>query len=216
MPRGISASVAFITIALIGPPAFVVVTRLVFGISPPLATQVWLQIAYCALTMAFVWMAVGAGRLPLSSLGLRRPTLSTAVLAAVLLALTLFVLPALTSPLVDRLGSGRRDLAVRELAALPVWFRLMLAVTGGAIEETLYRGYAFGRLEAMTKSRWRAGVIVVVVFTLAHLPLWGVVYSLVAVLPFSVVMTAAYAWRRDLLANSTAHSLGLVVGLLRI
>ena len=33
---------------------------------------------------------------------------------------------------------------------------------------------------------------------------------------FSVVMTAAYAWRRDLLANSTAHSLGLVAGLLRI
>ena len=57
---------------------------------------------------------------------------------------------------------------------------------------------------------------VVVAFTLAHIPPWGTVYSVIAVLPFSVLMTAVYAWRRDLVANSAAHSAALLVGLLTI
>jgi membrane protease YdiL (CAAX protease family) len=105
---------------------------------------------------------------------------------------------------------------VRELAVLPVWFRVAAALMGGAIEETLYRGYAVGRLEALTGRRRLAVAIVVAVFTLSHVPLWGIVFSLVAVLPFSALMTAAYAWRRDLLANSAAHSATLLAGLLTI
>jgi len=192
------------------------VSRTFFGASPPLVTQYWLQLAYCGFAIGFVWTALRLERLPVSSIGLRRPTLGTVALAAALFLVTLFVLPMATDPLVEWLGAERRDSAVRELAMLPVWFRVATALTGGAIEETLYRGYAFGRLDALTGRRWLAGVTVVAVFTLAHVPLWGLVYSLIAVLPFSVLMTAAYAWRRDLVANSAAHCAGLLVGLLTI
>jgi membrane protease YdiL (CAAX protease family) len=149
-------------------------------------------------------------------MGLRRPTLATILLAASLAVVVLFVFPIVTAPLVEWAGPDRLNAGVRELSVLPVWFRIWLAVAGGVIEETLYRGYAFGRLEGLTRSRWFAGATVVVVFTLAHIPPWGIVYSLSAVLPFSVLMTAAYAWRRDLLANSAAHSAALLVGLLTI
>jgi membrane protease YdiL (CAAX protease family) len=216
MPTGIAANVAFITMALIGPPAFVLFTRQAFGAAAPLGTQVWLQVAYCLLALGFVWTAMRRQQLTLSSIGLRRPTPGTAALAAALALLTLFVLPIVTEPLVDWLGAERRESAVRELAVLPVWFRLAVALTGGAIEETLYRGYAVGRLEALAGHRWLAGATVVAVFTVAHVPLWGLVYSLIAVLPFSALMTAAYLWRRDLLANSAAHSAALVVGVLSI
>ena len=216
MPPGIAVNVAFLTIALIGPPAFVVLTRGVFGPAPSLRTQVWLQAAYCALALGFVWVAMHRQQLTLSSIGVRRPTLGTAALAVALLAVALFVLPMVTDPLVEWLGAERRDSVVRELAVLPIWFRVAAALTGGVIEETLYRGYAVGRLEALTGRRWLAGAMVVAVFTLAHVPLWGMVFSLVAILPFSAVMTGAYLWRRDLLANSAAHSAGLLVGLLRI
>ena len=155
-------------------------------------------------------------QLTLSSMGLRRPTIGTVALAAALFVVTLFLLPLVTEPLVAWLGAERRDSAVRELAALPVWFRVATGLMGGAIEETLYRGYAVGRLEALTGRRGLAGAIVVAVFTLAHVPLWGIVFSVVAILPFSALMTAAYVWRRDLLANSAAHIAALLVGLLTI
>ena len=216
MPTGIAANVSFIAIALIGPPAFVGVTGQVFGAAPPLGTQVWLQAAYGVLAVAFVWMAMRQQQLTLSSMGLRRPTIGTVALAAALFVVTLFLLPLVTEPLVEWLGAERRDSAVRELAALPVWFRVATGLMGGAIEETLYRGYAVGRLEALTGRRGLAGAIVVAVFTLAHVPLWGIVFSVVAILPFSALMTAAYVWRRDLLANSAAHIAALLVGLLTI
>lgn len=216
MPTGIAANVAFIIGALIGPPAFVVSTRATFGPAPALGTQVWLQGAYCVLALGFVWMAMRRQQLTLSSIGLRRPRLGTVALAAALLLLTTLVLPMVTDPLVEWLGAERRDNVVRELAVLPVWFRIATALMGGAIEETLYRGYAVGRLEALTGRRWLAGAVVVVVFTLAHVPLWGIVFSLIAVLPFSALMTGAYLWRRDLVANSAAHGATLLVGLLTI
>lgn len=216
MPTGIAANVAFLTIALIGPPAFVIFTRQAFGAAPAFATQVWLQAAYGVLAVGFVWMAMRQQQLTLSSIGLRRPTIGTVALAAALCVVALFVLPMVTDPLIEWLGADRRNSVVGELAVLPVWFRIATALMGGAIEETLYRGYAVGRLEALTGRRWLAGAIVVVVFTLAHVPLWGIVFSLIAILPFSALMTAAYVWRRDLLANSAAHSAALLVGLMTI
>ena len=219
MPPGVAVKVlhvALVATALLGAPVFVVLTRGIFGASPPLRTQVWLQVAYCVLAVGLVWTAMRLQKLSLSSIGLRRPTLATVLLAATLAVVVLLVLPIVTAPLVKWAGPDRLNAGVRELSVLPVWFRIWLAVAGGVIEETLYRGYAFGRLEGLTRSRWFAGAIVVVVFTLAHISPWGTVYSLIAVLPFSVLMTAAYAWRRDLLANSAAHSAALLVGLLTI
>jgi membrane protease YdiL (CAAX protease family) len=53
-------------------------------------------------------------------------------------------------------------------------------------------------------------------FGLAHVPAWGLGVALGADLPFGIVMTLFYLWRRDLLANILAHSAGLVVGLLTV
>ena len=54
------------------------------------------------------------------------------------------------------------------------------------------------------------------VFTLAHVPAWGLGFALAADLPFGIAMTLFYLWKRDLLANSLAHSAGMVVGLLAV
>jgi hypothetical protein len=50
----------------------------------------------------------------------------------------------------------------------------------------------------------------------AHVPAWGRGPALGADLPFGVVMTLFYLWRRDLAANALAHSPGLLVSLLTI
>ena len=85
-----------------------------------------------------------------------------------------------------------------------------MGATSGAVEEFLYRGYATERLGALTGSRGVGAGLATLGFALAHVPAWGLGFALTADLPFGIVMTAFYLWRRDLLANMLAHSAGLV------
>ena len=154
-------------------------------------------------------------RLPLQSIGVRRPDRST-VATVVLLWLALQALSAITAPLVAALDTGGHEAGLRELVAMPVWFRVLVGLMGGVIEEMLYRGYAIERLATITGRRRLAGAISAVAFGLAHVPMWGLTFALVAVLPMGVVMTIFYLWRRDLLANAFVHSAGLVVAILTL
>jgi len=51
---------------------------------------------------------------------------------------------------------------------------------------------------------------------LARVPAWGVSFALAADLPFGILMTIFYLWRRDLPANMLAHASVLVVQMLTI
>jgi membrane protease YdiL (CAAX protease family) len=113
----------------------------------------------------------------------------------------LYLLPVITTPLVNALGSGGVEGGLRRLAHLPPWFRIVLAVTGGAVEETLYRGYAVERLATITGRPWLGGAIAAAAFALAHVPGWGVGFALGADLPFGIAMTLFYLWRRDLVTS---------------
>ena len=210
------ATAIALLLALAGPPLFVVVSDRVFGESPSLVTQVVLQFLYCGLAAAVVWIVLCGERLPLRSIGLRRPDWSTLVTAVALCAVGFYVLPLMTTPLLNVLGSDHGQAGVRQLASLPVWFRVILGATGGVVEETLYRGYAVERLATITGRPWLGGTITVLAFALAHIPEWGVAFALGADLPFGIVMTLCYLWKRDLLANILAHSTGLVVAMLTI
>ena len=103
-----------------------------------------------------------------------------------------------------------------QLAAMPAWFRVVVGLTGGMIEEIFYRGYAIERLAIITGRAWLGGLISAVIFGLAHIPEWGLGFALAADMPFGLLMTAFYLWRRDLLANILAHSTGLVVAMLTV
>jgi hypothetical protein len=50
----------------------------------------------------------------------------------------------------------------------------------------------------------RAAVVVI---------MWGGVFAIAADLPMGMLMTFAYIWRRDLVANALAHSAGLLIGM---
>ncbi len=205
---------AFVFAAVAGPAMFVPAGEKLFGASPALGTQFAIQLVYCGLAAGLVAGALQVERLPLASIGIRWPGVSTWALAVIIFVCACFALPLLTTPLVRALGEEGVRAGVQRLAALPVWFRLMIAVTGGAIEETLYRGYAIERLAVLTGRRWLAGVMAALAFGMAHIPAWGSAFAIAADLPFGILMTAVYLWRRDLIANILAHSAALVVGLL--
>lgn len=106
-------------------------------------------------------------------------------------------------------GEGVEE-GIRQLAALPPWFRLFIGVTSGTVEELLYRGYAVERLAALTGRRSVGAGLATLGFAVAHVPAWGLNVALIGDLLFGILMTAFYLCRRDLVANMVAHSAGLV------
>lgn len=200
--------------ALVGPPLFVVVPNWLFGRSPALAIQVVLHILFCGLAALIVWVVMRREHLNLESIGVRRPNWSTLISAIVLWGLTMVLTPLISQPVLDTFGKNGLEAGVHELAVLPIWFRVMAGFTGGMVEEVLYRGYAIERLAVLTGRRWVAASVSAGIFGLAHIPMWGVAFSLGADLPFGIVMTIFYLWRRDLVANMMAHGGGLVVAML--
>jgi uncharacterized protein len=208
-----AAATAF---ALAGPPALVVVSRRLFGDAPPLGVQIALQLLFCGFAAAIVAFVVMGEQLPLSSIGVRRVTAATIASGLLVSAAALYVLPVLTRPLAAALRVGDLDARTAGLSALPGWFRVFIGITSGGVEETLYRGYAIERLSAMCGSRALGAAAATIAFGLAHVPYWGVRFSLAADLPFGIMMTLLYLWRRDLAANALAHAAALVVGLLSL
>jgi membrane protease YdiL (CAAX protease family) len=208
--RAITA--AGLLVALLGPPLFVIIPRWLAPEPRSLSTDVIIQVLYCGLVPLILWIVVHGERLPLRSIGLRRPDRHTLV-TALLLWVAVLVVSVATQPLVDAAGREGVDRGVRELLALPAWFRVVMGATGGVVEETLYRGYAIERLGTIVGRRWGGGAIAALVFGVVHAASWGWGFALTADLPFGIVMTAFYLWRRDLIANIAVHSTGLIASM---
>ena len=93
--------------------------------------------------------------------------------------------------------------------------RVVIVLTAGVFEETLFRGYALERLAAAFDSKWIAGGITVTLFTLAHFPAVGFQH-LLPIFIVSMLITLLYLWRRDLVVNMIAHMTIDGVGLLLV
>ena len=211
VPLSMSTAVGLL-VALAGPPTLVSASRRVFGDTPSLGVQTLLQFLFCGLALVVVLMVVRGERMPLRSIGVRRPDSSTVVTALMITAAGV-VLGLLTAPLVNAVGARESAAGVAKLAMWPAWFRLFVAATSGIVEETLYRGYAVERLTALSGRVWLGALIAIVGFGSAHIPFWGVGFALLVDLPYGVLLVLFYLWRRDLVANILAHSGGLIVSL---
>jgi membrane protease YdiL (CAAX protease family) len=208
-------TIVALLVALGGPPLFVLVPEKLFGPSPRLGVQFVLHVGYCGLILFIVWVVRTKERLPLSSIGIRTPNWATVGTGILIVYISVLLLPIITVQLQGALGADVQT-TTQQLAALPVWFRLILAVTGGIVEETLYRGYAIERIATISGQLWIGAAVSIIAFTLAHIPAWGWRFAIAADLPFALLATALYLWRRDLIANMIAHVIGLIVALLTL
>jgi len=205
-------TIAALLLALGGPPLLTIVSAKVLGESQSVVTLLPFDLLMWALLGVILVIVVFVERKPVSSIGLATPRWSTLAWGLLLALVVTFVLAPLVTAAMGRFGLPGYERGLRPLLALPAWYRVLLAVTAGAVEEPLYRGYAVERLAWLTGSYWRGGLIAVVAFGLAHIPGWGIGPALVALLA-GVVQTLFYVWKRDLLANIIAHAIGDIVGL---
>ncbi|HET9030938.1 MAG TPA: CPBP family intramembrane glutamic endopeptidase, partial [Candidatus Aquilonibacter sp.] len=144
-------------------------------------------------------------KLPLSSVGWRAPSLSSAgfgflgavVAFAGMAALYLYVIPHIDP------AYGAKSTA---LTALPLALKVEIVLRAAIFEELFYRGFMIERLSSILRWRWLAAAISWAVFTAAHLSYWG--WGSVLIAGFGgLVLTLLYLWRRDLSSNMIAHAL---------
>ena len=168
---------------------------------PPLAGQEAFWWSLATIVLLFI---LAMERRSLASVGFHRPTWKTLALGigggvAVLAfagSLVLFVLPIL--------HLKQNPATLSHMLATPYWYRVALVTRAAFCEELLVRGYGIERLQELTGSKWLAGAVTLVVFTLGHWS-YGTIAQLLVAAAAGFVLTVLFLWRRDLVANMIAH-----------
>lgn len=109
-----------------------------------------------------------------------------------------------TLPLVQALGLESTRTGLRTLAMFPTWVVVLIALTAGVTEEVLFRGYPIERLSELTGELWIGAAVTYVVFTAAHIPLWGVGGAL-QIGAWTLIVTVLYVRTRNLIACMVMH-----------
>lgn len=119
----------------------------------------------------------------------------------------------LTGPLLARLGLVTTSSGIGSIAQVPLVLRIAVALTAGITEEIIFRGYAIERLASLTGNVRLAGLLSWLLFTLVHLPAWGI-GGTIQIGVWAAVATALYVSRRNLPANIVMHTLNDAVAFL--
>jgi membrane protease YdiL (CAAX protease family) len=164
---------------------------------------------YWALVAATLVYVLRVERLPLASIGLRRPGFLDAAIGIAFAVVTVAGLAALYFVLFPILGLSEAQ-QIDQLSAAPGWWLAISVVRAGASEEVLFRGYPIERLQELTGSKLVALGLPWLVFTLAHAGSWGWTHVIVAGFG-GAMLTALYAWRRNLWVSMVVH--GLIDGI---
>jgi len=208
-PRLSPATLAGLLLALAGPPAAFIISTIFYGTEQTPARTVWGLVIHWINLAALVAVVLRAERQPLASIGLR-PLRWWTIPLGLLAGVAITVLAGFLS---KPLGLSSAPSFVTMLQSLPFATRLLVAVTAGIFEETLFRGYALERLATLLNNKWAAAAVTLAIFTLGHIPAVGLAY-LAPVLIVSTLITLLYLWRRDLVVNMIAHATVDGIGLL--
>lgn len=167
---------------------------------------------YVALVALVLWIAfVPAGLTP-EALGLRPLRWQSLAWGAALLAFFQYAYGPAVVLALRRLRLPGFEGGLAKMSGLPGWYLALAVLVGGTAEELLYRGYAIAQLEQLGAGVWLAALLPLVVFTLAHVPLWGLAPALTTFLGGGV-FTLFFLWQRDLAPNVIAHVATDLVGI---
>lgn len=125
------------------------------------------------------------------------------VMAGTGLGVVLFIIFGISTTVIQSLGLELNQEMAKLISSQSVPFLILLAVRAAVVEEVLFRGYAFERVNEITNSRILAGLLPLIVFTLAHIS-WGAGH-LVFVFIAGGLFTIIYSATRNLALVIIAH-----------
>jgi len=176
---------------------------LVVDIAEPAERAVVGYAVWWLLAGALLAVTLFAERRPVSSVGMKRPSLRLLGLAAVT-GVALSLLVPLVAVVLDAAGGGPSD--VTDVAADTVlWVLAAGVVTAAVTEEVVFRGYALERLMEWTGRRWLSAAMSLAVFVAIHVPGWSPAHVVGVVLPLGAALTGLYLWKRNLPFVITVH-----------
>jgi uncharacterized protein len=161
-----------------------------------------------------LWLTL-AERLPLSSIGFRRPTwrgVVIGILTGIVITAIMVVQFAVIIPLFH-LSTASIFARKQAIMSTPYWYRILLVLRAAVTEEILFRGYLIEKVRQLSRSTSLAVIVSVAAFTYAYLRGWGSV-QLISVSASGLVLALLYVWRRDLPSNMLAHFLADAAGFL--
>ena len=179
---------------------------------PGLARALAGEALYVALVAFVLWIAFAPAGLTPEALGLRPLRWQAVAWGAALLAFFQYVYGPVVVFALRRLRVRGFEGGLEKMSGLPLWYLVLAVSVGGTAEELLYRGYAIAQLEQLGAGVWIAALLPLVVFTLAHVPLWGLAPALTTFLGGGV-FTLFFLWQRDLGPNVIAHVATDLVGI---
>ncbi len=156
------------------------------------------------LAGAIVLYVVAVERLPLSSIGFRRPGVWDVVLGAVGGIAIIVGIGALLAVVYQALHLKPDQSMAASLMAQPLFYRIAIVTRAAVVEEIVFRGYGMERLKSLTGSWTIAAVLTWAAFTYAHLAGMGLVNLLIPAAAGGAI-TLLYLWRRNLWTTIIAH-----------
>lgn len=147
----------------------------------------------------------------LASIGFKKVTIKM-IFGAVGLGLVIFILFGALTTAIQAFGLELNQEAAQLIAGQPIPVLLFIALRAAVVEEVLYRGFAFERIYDLTQSKWLAGLVPVILFTLVHLS-WGVGH-LAFVFIVGGIFMLVYISKRNLPMIIIAHFTTDVITLL--
>ena len=138
----------------------------------------------------------------IASIGWKKPSYKT-VLAGIGIGVLLFIVFGLSNAAIQAMGFVLNQDVAKTYADQPFGFLLLVALRAGVVEEVLYRGYAFERIFTLTKSKWLAVFIPLIMFMLAHIS-WGMGHLLFVFIAGGL-FALIYLLKRNLLLLIIAH-----------
>ncbi len=138
----------------------------------------------------------------ITSIGWKKLTIKT-VFVAIGLGFVLFIVFGFANVVIQKLGLELNQEIAEMISAKSIPVLFLLVLRAAVVEEVLYRGYAIERINELTKSKWVAGVVPLIMFMLVHLS-WGIGHLLFIFIAGGL-LTLMYVSKRNLALNIIAH-----------
>jgi tetratricopeptide (TPR) repeat protein/membrane protease YdiL (CAAX protease family) len=169
-----------------------------------------INIAYQLLATAVILgIVVAIERKPLSSVGLRRPTLSDLGLGLALFVAVEIAGAVFRLLLVFFFPNSMSNVASCQLnsfSSVPAGLGLFVAAAAGISEEIAARGFAIDRLRIVSGRLGLAAAVALALDLAEHIPYWGWRYA-IEIAPMQLLFVLMYLWRKDIMACIIGHFL---------
>ncbi len=166
--------------------------------------NILLEIGMWSCTIAILLIVTKWEKLPLSSIGLKRPTAkSIGIGFGCYFALAITVVIVRKIMMAAGIPYSIHNFLTKILS-FPSWWRVFIVLTAATVEEVLFRGYPIERLLPIVKSKTVAGLLPLLVFTFGH-QFSQQPGNLIIVFITGAFLTVVYLWKRDLTINITLH-----------